>query len=53
MTVVVAVVGALRRGSLRRVVLAYLVFAMAEWGSWVAVLVWAYDRGGMKASAIV
>ena len=53
MTVVVAVVGALRRGSLRRVVLAYLVFAMAEWGSWVAVLVWAYDRGGMNASAIV
>jgi MFS family permease len=48
-----AVVGALRRSVLRRVVLAYLVFAMAEWGSWVAVLVWAYDLGGMDAAAIV
>ncbi len=40
-------------GPLRRAVLALLVFSVAEWASWVAVLVWAYDRGGVGAASLV
>ena len=44
---------AMRSRSLRRVLAAFLVFNTAEWAIWVAVLVRAYDRGGVRASAAI
>lgn len=42
---------ALRQGPLRRALLAYLVFSIGEWATWVALLVWAYDEHGVGAAA--
>lgn len=36
----------------RRVVLAYLLFCMAEQGTWIAILVYAYAKGGAAAAGI-
>lgn len=44
---------ALRAGPVRRVLVAYLVFNTAEWATWIAVLVWAFDRGGAGAAALI
>jgi MFS family permease len=38
---------------LRRVEIAFLAFACAEYGVWVAMLVYAYQQGGTTASAVV
>src|SRR5471030_1921127 len=38
---------------LRRVELAFLGFGAAEYGVWVAVLVYAYQRGGTGAAAVI
>jgi MFS family permease len=38
---------------LRRVELAFLGFTAAEYGVWVAVLVYAYERGGTSAAAVI
>lgn len=44
---------ALRNPRLRRVLTAYLIFNVAEWATWIALLVWAYDRGGVRAASAI
>ncbi|HTG47726.1 MAG TPA: MFS transporter, partial [Actinomycetota bacterium] len=39
-----------RDPKLYRLVLAFFGFTMAEWGTWVAILVYAYGRGGARAA---
>ncbi len=42
-----------RSRNLRRVGLGFLIFNVAEWGTWVAMLVYAYQQGGATASGVV
>ena len=44
---------ALRNPSLARALFAFFVFNAAEWGTWIAMLVYAFDRGGTGAAALV
>ena len=43
----------LRLPSLRRLVPAFLAFSVAEWASWIGVVVFAYSRGGPAEAGIV
>lgn len=43
----------LRSGALVRTQVAFLLFGMVELGTWVAMLVYAYDNGGATASGLV
>ena len=38
---------------LRRVELAFVGFTAAEWGSWIAIMVFAYESGGAVAAAAI
>lgn len=43
----------LRSGRLRRLLGSFFFFSLAEWGTWVAVLVWAHDAGGAGFVGVV
>lgn len=47
-----AVIAVFHNHALRRVLLAFIGFSMAEWGSWIAILVFAYSRGGAAEAGI-
>ena len=38
---------------MRRALLAFLTFSVAEWAVWLALLIWAYDRSGVGGAAVV
>ena len=44
---------ALRNPRIRRLLAAYLAFVAAEWGTWLAVLIYAYDADGPAAVGLV
>jgi MFS family permease len=44
---------ALRSPAIRRVVVAFATFNFAEWATWTAVLVYAFERGGAAESGLV
>ena len=51
---IASVLGVLARNpELRRTELAYLTFTVAEWGTWLAMLVYAYAKGGITESGVL
>jgi len=44
---------ALRNRSLLLLELSWLTFSGAEWGVWIALMVWAYTRGGAAATSLI
>ena len=48
-----ATLAAVRRPSIRRAFLAYLAFSVTEWATWVALLIWAFDRHGVGGASLV
>jgi MFS family permease len=48
-----AVRSAMAQPGLRRIMLAFGIFRVAEMATWVTLLVWAYDQGGTTAAGII
>ena len=46
----IVVQAAFENPSIRRVLLAYIGFSLAEWMSWIAILVYAFSRGVLFSS---
>ncbi|MDT4921108.1 MAG: hypothetical protein QOI15_2010, partial [Pseudonocardiales bacterium] len=44
---------ALRNSALRRALAAYLVFNVAEWATWIALVVWGYGEGGVRGASAI
>lgn len=44
---------ALHDPALRRIAIAFVAFNVAEWATWIAMLVYAYEQGGVVASGLV
>ena len=44
---------ALRNPELRRVLVAYLLFNVAEWATWIGLIVWAYGVGGVRGASAI
>jgi MFS family permease len=44
---------AIANRALARSLGAFTLFNIAEWASWIALLVWAYDRGGVRGSSAI
>ena len=54
MSSILSVLGAVARNpALRRVELAFVTFNSGEWATWIAMLVYAYSRGGVTESGLV
>jgi MFS family permease len=47
------IVTAMRVPSIRRVLIAFLLFRTTEMATWIALLVWAFERGGATASGLI
>jgi MFS family permease len=47
------IVTAMRVPAIRRVLIAFLLFRTTEMATWIALLVWAFDRGGASASGLI
>ena len=47
------VLAVLRLPPLRRLIPAFLAFSIAEWGSWIGLVVYAYSRGGPVEAGVV
>ena len=46
-------IAVLRTSALRRVLTAFFLFGVAEWATWIAILVWAFEHGGASAAGLV
>ncbi len=44
---------ALRNSGLRRAIAAFFLFHAAEWATWIAILVWAFGRGGATDAGLI
>ena len=44
---------AMANRDLRKVLVAFFIFTVGEWATWIALLVWAYDRGGVGGASAI
>jgi len=47
------VVSVLRHPALRRMAGAFLAFSIGEWATWVAIVIYAYSRGGAAEAGLI